>query len=537
MLQLSDSTTLFVSTETSTGYQHTAGLMVLDAAESPDFCFEKFKAFIDERMSSIPQFRWKLREVPFGLDLPYWVEDESYSIERHVHRIAVPAPGDMRALTELAAYLYSRRLDRSKPLWELWFIEGLEGNRYAMLQKLHHCMMDGEGAQKIGEALCDFEPDPPPRPIPVGLLKATTGGAPTELEVYTRTVGNLLRTPLRSGRHVLSMLRPAIASFGRRERGNTSGQTAAAPALPCNGVIGTQRGFVCTSLPLADVKRLKNHFEVSINDVVLALTASSMRKYLLHLGLLPRDSMRANMAVSLRKESDEAASNAITTVNLALHTDCQDPVERLGAIHRETEAAKQTVRSGQSSPYELINSLPPFVVALLNQALTPALVLNMMKCNFIVSNVKGSSRRIYLAGARTEAMYPMSLLANGMGLNFTCVSYVDNIDFGITYDPDLLPDAWRIADGLGEALQEYLRLSAGEPAQSANGAMRARRVPGAATAKRAKDVEAAKRRPGPRTAQRAKNAPVTKRSAGTVRKPAPRGGARPKGAAARRPRA
>ena len=277
MLQLSDSTTLFVSTETSTGYQHTAGLMLLDATESPDFCFEKFKAFIDERMSSIPQFRWKLREVPFGLDLPYWVEDESYSIERHVHRIAVPAPGDMRALTELAAYLYSRRLDRSKPLWELWFIEGLEGNRYAMLQKLHHCMMDGQGAQKIGEALCDFEPDPPPRPIPAELLKATTGGAPTELEVYARTVGNLLRTPVRSGRHVLSMLRPAVASLGRPGNRGKAGQSAAAPALPCNGVIGAQRGFVCTSLPLADVKRLKNHFEVSINDVVLALTASSMR--------------------------------------------------------------------------------------------------------------------------------------------------------------------------------------------------------------------------------------------------------------------
>jgi len=459
MLQLSESANFFISAETDTGYQHTAGLVILSADESPDFCFEKLKAFIDERLRLVPQFRWKLREVPFGLDMPYWVEDEKYSIDRHIHRIAVPAPGDTRALTELAAYLYSRRLDRAKPLWEIWFIEGLQGNRFAMLQKLHHCMMDGQGAQKIGELLCDFEPDPPPRQVRSGLSDARTGDAPSELQLYARAAGNLAQLPARTGRHVWSMLRPGLMARARPGAASKTRQQVTAPLLPCNGEIGTQRDFVCTSVSLAEVKRIKNRFDVSINDVVLALTASTMRKYLLLRGALPPEPARVNMAVSLRTGDDPAASNAITSVNICLHTDRADPLERLQAIHGETDAAKRAARAGQSSMYDLINSLPPFALALLNRALTPEMVLATMKCNFVVSNVKGSSAPMYLAGARIEAMYPISLLANGIGLNFTCVSYVDHIDFGITCDRELVPDPWRIAEGLHDATREYLRLA------------------------------------------------------------------------------
>ena len=459
MLQVSESANFFVNAETDNGYQHTAGLVILSADESPDFCFGKLKAFVEERLRHVPQFRWKLREVPFGLDMPYWVEDEKYSIDRHIHRVAVPAPGDMKALTELAAFLYSRRLDRAKPLWEIWFIEGLQGNRFAMLQKLHHCMMDGQGAQKIGELLCDFEPDPPPRSIHTGLSEARTGGAPSELEVYARTVGNLAQLPSKVGRHVWSILRPGIMARARPAAASSKRQETKAPLLPCNGEVGTQRGFVCTSVSLAEVKRIKNRFDVSINDVVLALTASTMRRYLLAHDALPQEPARVNMAVSLRKDGDSAASNAITSVNVCLHTDKPDPLERLKAIQVETGAAKRMARAGESSMYDLINSLPPFAIALLNRAMRPEMVRAVMKCNFVVSNVKGSSVPMYLAGARIEAMYPISLLANGIGLNFTCVSYVDNIDFGITHDQELVPDAWQIAAGLHDAAREYLRLA------------------------------------------------------------------------------
>ncbi len=488
MLQLAESANLFVSTESDNSYQHTAGLVILNADEPPDFCFEKLKSFIGARLGQIPQFRWKLEEAPFGLDLPYWVEDEKFSFERHIHRIAVPAPGDMKALTELAAFLYSHRLDRSRPLWEIWFIEGLQDGRFGLLQKLHHCMMDGQGAQKIGEALCDFAPDPPPRAVPLELSQARTGGAPGELELYARTVGNLAQLPLRSGRHVWSMLRPESS---RRSGSDSPGRPRQkALPLPCNGAVGTQRGFVCRSLALGGVKRVKNHFEVSINDVVLALITTTMRNYLLQHDALPEQPVRVNMAVSLRKESDSAASNALTTANIGLPAQCADPVARLRAINDETDAAKRTARSGKSSVFELINSLPPIAVGLITRALTPEMVRSGMNCNFLVSNVKGSTRPMYLAGARIEAMYPISLLVNGVGLNFTCVSYVDKIDFGITCDPELVPDAWAIAEGLDEALREYLQLAGNAAGRRTGTRSRARPVRTTAkagtTAKRAK---------------------------------------------------
>jgi hypothetical protein len=213
--------------------------------------------------------------------------------------------------------------------------------------------------------------------------------------------------------------------------------------------------------------------------------------------------MRANIAVSLRKDSDAAASNAVTSVNLSLHTDREDAVERLQAIHAETDAAKKVARSGQSSAYELFNSMPPFVLALLGRTLTPAAVLNMMKCNFLVSSVKGSERQMYIAGARVEAMYPISLLAPGMGLNFTCVSYVDNIDFGITCDADLIADPWRIVAGLREALDEYLALCAVARKLPTAGRKRgARATAPATTAKRVaatKRAAAARRKPARRS--------------------------------------
>ena len=164
--QLTPREVLLVGGENSRVYQHTAGLTLLDASMTPGFCYEFFRQHLEQRLSSIPHFRWKLHEVALGLDLPYWVEDENFSFDHHIRRIAVPAPGDEKALAEVVSYLYCRHLDRNRPLWETWFIEGLADGQYALVQKLHHCMMDGEGASKLSAAMCDLEPDAAPREVP-----------------------------------------------------------------------------------------------------------------------------------------------------------------------------------------------------------------------------------------------------------------------------------------------------------------------------------------------------------------------------------
>ena len=320
-------------------------------------------------------------------------------------------------------------------------------------------MMDGQGAQKVGEMLSDFERDPPPRPAHTGLAHATTGAAPTELEVYARSIASLARLPARAVREALSMLRPALLAPRGSHVGRGSKSAVVTPKLACNGAIGAQRGLACVSLPLADVLRVKKRFEVSVNDVLLALTASAMRSYLSRTDSLPLEPLRANIAVSLRKEGDQAVSNAVTSVNVCLHTDVADPAARLAAIHAGADVAKRHARREQSSMYELVNAMPPFAASLLTRAMTPDMVLAAMKCNLIVSNVRGSARPMYMAGARVSAIYPMSLLVTGIGLNLTCISYADSIDCGITYEPDLAPHASRIAEGLREALREYLVLS------------------------------------------------------------------------------
>jgi len=147
---------LFIAGENDRTYHHTAGLVTLDTSATPQFDFDYFRRHTSERMDLIPHFRWKLQEVPLGRDLPYWVEDENFSYDNHFKRIAVPQPGDREALAEVASYIFSRHLDRSRPLWEMWYIEGLAGGRVAILQKLHHCMMDGQGMQKVGEQRSDF---------------------------------------------------------------------------------------------------------------------------------------------------------------------------------------------------------------------------------------------------------------------------------------------------------------------------------------------------------------------------------------------
>ena len=147
--QLSREDVMFVAGETSSIYQHVGLLITLDSSDCPGFDYQQFRQHCMERVSLIPQFRWKLHSVPLGLDRPYWVEDANFSFDHHIKHIALPKPGDNTSLCEVAAHLYSKHLDRSRPLWEMWLIEGLEGGKYAYLQKFHHCMMDGEGAFKM----------------------------------------------------------------------------------------------------------------------------------------------------------------------------------------------------------------------------------------------------------------------------------------------------------------------------------------------------------------------------------------------------
>jgi len=456
--QLSKEDVLFVAGETDTIYQHTAGLVILDASAVPDFSYEYFREKAIERISQIPHFRWKLHEIPLGLDLPYWVEDENFSYSHHFKRIAVPSPGDREALAEVAAHLYAKHLDRSKPLWEIWFIEGLADGKFAILQKLHHCVMDGQGASKLGEILCDLEPDAEPGPVDDSITGATAGVEPSQLQASVNTALHLARMPGEASRGIYSFMRPRLL----RQLGWSKSTGRGKPEVPLasfNADIGSERGFVFGSLPLADIKTVKDAFGVSVNDVILALVGSSLRSYLLAHSKLPDVPLRTSIAVSLRSEGDDEFSNKVTSASVTLATTIEEPVARLRAINEESEQAKEHARGGGAGMMELIQVMPPVLVNAMVNATPSEFAPQMMGANLIVSNVRGSSGPLYIAGVRMETMYPMSIITDGLGINFTCVSYADNVDFGVAVEPDLVPEPWDIIDGLAAALKEYLSLA------------------------------------------------------------------------------
>jgi WS/DGAT/MGAT family acyltransferase len=475
--QLGKEDILFIAGETDVVYHHTAGLVILDTSTCPDFGFEYLRQKVIERIREVPHFRWKLHQVPLGLDLPYWVEDENFRYEDHFKRIAVPSPGDREALSEVVAHLYSKHLDRSRPLWEFWFIEGLEGGKCAILQKLHHCMMDGQGASKLGELLCDFEPDAAPRPVDKSITSARAGEVPDWLRQSATAALNLARFPGAMYRGVFDLVSPRLLqAIGLKE-----GRSAGRPETPVscfNGDIGGDRGFVYGSVSLTDIKTVRKAFDASVNDVLLALVATTLRRYMLARGELPQLALRTGIPISLRSDDDEEISNRVTQASVTLATDVADPVARLRAISEDCEQAKTAVRGGGKGVVELMQIMPPLLVTAMMGVTSPALTSKMLGSNLIVSNVRGSNMPMYIAGARLETMYPMSIITPGMGLNFTCVSYTDQVDIGITIEPQLVPDPWEIIDGLQVALDEYLQLAVKAVGRAKAPAKKAKRVAG-----------------------------------------------------------
>jgi WS/DGAT/MGAT family acyltransferase len=460
MEQLPGSDAVFLAMETPEAPAHVGGLTVLDPTDAPSFGFERLCAVIDERIRLAPRFVRTLREAPLGLDRPYLVDDPTFDVRRHVRRIAVPSPGGLRELGELASYLFSRPLERTRPLWEIWFIEGVADGRVALFMKSHHCLMDGQGGAGLGELLCDLEPAPAGGPL-VTPAAGADEGAFGDLEIALRAAGHLAEMPGRLLRLGLRLARTGAAQTWL-SLGGAEGPPlpTAVPPTRFNRPVGPQRAFAGTSVPLADVKRVRRELDVTVNDVVLALVGSAVRRWLVARGELPERPLVALIAVSRRAEGDDSVNNQIAAVPMAWATDLEDPVERLLQIHRNAEKAKAWARRREADTMEAMETLPPAVTNLFMRSLGARLAPAAAPGNVVVSNVRGTPVPLYTAGARIECMYPMSLLAAGQGMNATVVSYMDRMDVGFTVDPSLVPDPWELADAVPEALRELVGTAA-----------------------------------------------------------------------------
>ena len=451
--QLRDSDGVFLSVDSEQAPSCIAGLTVVDPGDDPHFGFDRYLRILRERVGLIDRFKWQLAEVPLGLDHPYWVEAPDFDPADHVQRIAVRAPGDREALAELVGLLHGLPLDRSRPLWECWWIEGLAGGRIATLLKFHHCLMDGESGIGLAEILLDLSPEP--MATASAPQRDPTLRPPTRLEMASRVLANAVRRPERIVAHAGRALRGRMRSaLGTR----SEPPAPAVPKTPWNDRLSGRRAFAFASLPLAPLRDARKHFDVKLNDVLLELVSDAVRRVLREDDRLPADPVVAICPVSLRDAGDEGFDNQISSMPVSMATHLGDPVDRLLAIHRSADAAKARMRDGE---FEVLGAmsecLVPGVLRLATRAAHAFPERLPLPGNLVFSNVRGLPVPLYLAGARVVELYPMSMLQVGTGMNVTAVSHGDQVDFGFLVDRELVPDPWRFSGALREAQTELAR--------------------------------------------------------------------------------
>lgn len=440
---------------------HVAGLAVLDPRTRPDgrLTAADLGALIEQRIHMVPRFRQKVVIQPFGLGRPMWVDDASFDVSFHLRRAALPSPGGPRELADFVQRVHSRPLDRTKPLWEMYLVEGLENGYVAVLFKSHHAMIDGMSGIDLATVLVDFTPEPQdirsqpwtPEPQPSGA--ALLAGAVRETVVHpmrslTEGIGRAIRAP----QEFIDQAREVLGGIGQLASLGT------APPGPFNAPIGPNRRFAMAEVPVTDAKAVKNTLGGTVNDVVLAAVAGALREMLQRRGEdVHGRSLRAMVPVSTRDISQRMGSgNQVSMFFADLPVGIPDPGQRLHEIAAATKELKSSHQAVGATA--LINSAqwtPPTL-----HALAARLVARQRVANLIVSNVPGPQVPLYLAGARLMVTYPVMPLGERLALSVAVTSLSGTMGFGFTGDWDAIPDIDVLARGVLESVDE-LKKAAG----------------------------------------------------------------------------
>lgn len=462
MERLSGLDAAFLYLENPVHHMHVAMTMVLDPSTVPGgYSFEGLKEFIGGRIHLVPPFRRRLVEVPLNLAHPVWVDDPNFDLDFHIRRIGCPAPGGRRELGEMAGQIASTPLDRTRPLWELWVIEGLKQDRIGVVTKVHHAAIDGASGAELMVHLFDLqpetaEPEPPephePDPIP------------TDLEL----LGHAITTRVRRNLMLPKLLGETAGAVSRviSNRRNPDKLVGAAPLTaprtPWNGPISASRDVGFGRVPLDDIRALKDTFGCTVNDVVLALCAGVMRAYLLDHDALPEAPLVATCPVSVRGD-DKAIGNQVSAMFTNLDTNIDDPVERVRRIQACTAGAKEehnAVGAHMLSDWAEFAAPNTFNLASRLYSSLGLAGSHRPVHNVIISNIPGPAFPLYYAGAEMIAAYPMGPIMEGVGLNISVMSYKGSVDFGLMVDRELIPDVWNMADRVRDALAELKEAAA-----------------------------------------------------------------------------
>ena len=459
MQRLSGLDASFLYLETAAQPLHVCSILELDTSTMPGgYTFDRMRDELGLRIKAMPQFREKLADSRFNPDHPVWVDDDEFDVDRHLHRIGLPAPGGRQELAEICGHIASLSLDRSRPLWEMWIIENIagtdahSGGRLAVMTKVHHAGVDGVTGANLMSQLCSTEPDAP-APEPVDGV-----GGGSELEIAISGAVKFATRPLKLINMVPTTLSSVVDTVKRARSGLAMARPFAAPKTAFNANVTSHRNIAYAQLDLENIKAVKNHFGVKLNDVVMALVSGVLRKFLDDRGELPDSTLVAMVPVSVHDKSDRPGRNQVSGMFSSLETHIDAPAERLKSISEANSVAKQHSSAiGASLLQDWTQFAAPavFGVAMRLYASTKLTEARPVH-NLVISNVPGPQIPLYFLGSEVKAMYPLGPIFHGSGLNITVMSLNGKLDVGIVSCPELLPDLWDLADDFEVALGELL---------------------------------------------------------------------------------
>jgi WS/DGAT/MGAT family acyltransferase len=476
----------FLYFETPTMHMHVGGLMLVDPSTAPrPYAFADYRDYVERRLPRVPAFRRKLATVPLNLGKPAWVEDPDFDLDYHLHRATVAAPGGDRETAELVGDILSRQMDRSRPLWEMWVVEGRADGLIGIVSKVHHSSIDGiTGANMMAE-LFDFEADTE-SPAPADTWEPER--RPSDVEMVGRAAIDWVKRPV----SIVKLMPGTVMSVGklanRRGRG-AAGMPAPfrAPRTSFNATVTAHRSVAYTDVKLEDIKTIKNAFGVKVNDVVMAVCSGALRSYLADRDELPDRSLIAAIPISVHDRSEGVeGTTKISIMFSSLASDIDDPTERLRYIAEVNEGAKVDHELvGASMLQDWAEHAAPNTFSLAARMYSSLRLANRHPVvhNLVISNIPGPPIPLYFNGARLKVLHPLGPVMDGAGLNVTVLSNMDSIGFGFIACKELMPELWDLSDALPGAVDELLKAAKKQTAPAKKAA--AARKPAASTPKAA----------------------------------------------------
>lgn len=479
MKQLSGLDATFLYMETPKQFGHVSSLSIFEKPDDPNYdAFNAWRTQIEARLHTLEPLRRKLRDVPLRLDHPFWIDDADFDLDFHVRQTAIPPPGSDQQLSELVSRIIGRPLDRARPLWETYVIEGLPDNRFAILTKVHHATIDGASGAELLTMMLDESPEGDEVPPPATEWKPER--PPTDPEVLLRATASLVRKP---GRAIVltsrtvrqfgqSTRNPVLVAAANQVRGSLRGPIGSllnagrertpetdikgplpsfsAPRTPFNDSITPHRRFAYRSTSLQAIKDIKNAVGATVNDVVMAVCAGGLRTWLEEHDALPEQPLNAMIPVSIRTgEETEKWTNRVSGIFAALPTDEPDALKRIQRVHDAMVNAKDLFDAIPAAQLTDFAQFPPPAVFARAMRLSTRLMTRINPpINVVISNVPGPRQPLYAAGSKLLHYYPVSTIVDGQGLNITVQSYLDSLDFGLVACRELVPDLWDMLDAI-----------------------------------------------------------------------------------------